>query len=812
MNNKYKEIIFSNARNYSKNAGISFPGALLKSSLIPLRLLDGYLHENSKILDLGCGEGMFSNALARLLPEAEIYGVDVDLEKLQQARKCRLANATFEEGDAKRFSFEAADAVIFNDMLHHNSFQEQEMLVSHAASLLSDNGLIIIKEVDSNDRADKFLTKYFDSKLYPDDELNFRDVDEWKALLEKCNFEILAIKVCKHPWIASRTVLIAKKTPKIICYSEGESDIHSVDFKSEKPRVFMTGASGFIGYHMAMHLIEKGLEGQEVDLFLLARNPVRIDPALREKAVIVKSDLLSLKNISGWKLFNHIDYVFHFAAEVKLYGKPESLAQNNTEGTRCLTDVFRERKIKRFIHASTMGAVDRQPSDPCTQPINENTPPNPLSVYGKTKLESERLVQNSNLPYSIIRIPWAFGSRMTPDTHVRNLLERVMRNSMLTRINFPGKVSLIASEDLVKAFELVALHPGALNEIFFVAGYPPISLGELFKKMSHISVGVSTKQINIPFFVKSIAKRLRRFLPLAIQNLNSDVLCVDYSKIKKLGFQPEKDLEGSLIQLSAWIHRQYKNTRGTYIVTGAASGIGLELSKKLAAIGKNVLLIDKDKERLGRTAKMLNMPSLCLDLSLRDDVEYLLDYMKNQKELYGMVNCAGVGIKGLLVDLMPEKIDEIIAVNVATVVKLSKGAFEIFNKHGQGVLANISSTAALQPLPYFSVYSASKAFVSSFTRAIRDEDNKGGKIRVLDIIPSGTDTAFQATAGVRKNQGEKLLPPEYVADRIARLIKEDYCSGTYFIGNRGRMMNVMSRVLPSKLNTRIWKYLVKKTR
>ena len=50
----------------------------------------------------------------------------------------------------------------------------------------------------------------------------------------------------------------------------------------------MTGASGFIGYHMAMHLIEKGLGGQEVDLFLLARNPVRIEPALREKAVIVK--------------------------------------------------------------------------------------------------------------------------------------------------------------------------------------------------------------------------------------------------------------------------------------------------------------------------------------------------------------------------------------------------------------------------------------------------------------------------------------------------------------------------------------------
>ncbi len=811
MENKYKDIIIGNASSYSKNTSISFPGALLKTSLIPLELLDRYMPEQAKILDLGCGEGMFSNSLARLFPKADIHGIDLDAERIQQARTCKSDNATFQEEDAEQFAFEEADAVIFNDMLHHNSYQKQEALISHAANLLKNDGILILKEVDSQDRADRFLTTFFDTRLYPDDQLNFRDIEGWRTLLETHNFEVLTIEVVKHPWIASRTVFIARKSPKPACCFE-EDDAFPFDHKNAKLKVFLTGASGFIGYHMAMYLIENGLDGHDVDLILLARTPIRLDRTLREKATIIKSDLLSLKNIGHWKLFEHIDYVFHFAAEVKIHGDTETLIRNNSEGTRCLIDVFKGKHIKRFIHASTMGAVDRQPRDTCINPVNEGTPPHPLSVYGKTKLDAERLVRNSGLPYSIVRIPWAFGSRMTPDTHVRNLLERVMRRSLATRINFPGKVSVIAVGDLVRAFDLAASHPEAMNEVFFVAGYPPISLGELFKKMARFMIGNPPRLLPVPLFVQSFAQKIRRFLPLTMQNLNSDVLCVDYTKIKNIGFQPETDMDSSLIQLSAWVHQQRTPGKKTCIVTGAASGIGLEISKKLSGAGKNVLLVDKNEERLTQTAKMFNMPFMCLDLSSSEDVERLLHFVKNEKELYGLVNCAGIGRKNTLTDLTPEKIDELISVNISAVVKLSKGAMEVFSERGEGVLVNISSSAGLQPLPYFSVYSASKAFVSNFTSSISYEAHENRNIRVLDVVPSGTDTAFQASAGVQKNPKEKLLSSEYVAGKIAGLIEKDFPSGTYFIGNRGRVMSLMSRILSRRLNTKIWGQLVVKTR
>ena len=763
-------------------------------------------------MDLGCGEGMFSNSLSLLLPNAQIYGVDLDAKKIRKAQACKLRNVVFTEGDAHKFEFERADAVIFNDMLHHNPYKEQEVLISHSANLLKDDGLLILKEVNSWDKSDAFLTTFFDKRLYPDDKLNFRHIESWSAVLETQNFEVLAVEVVRHPWIASRTVFVARKSPKSTCYFEENKSTPSLGYKSENLKVFLTGASGFIGHHMATHLINNGLDGRGVDLVLLARSPIRIDRTLREKATIIKSDLLSLCKISHWRIFEHVDYVFHFAAEVKMKGDPEDLIRNNIEGTRFLIEVFEGKNLKRFIHASTMGAVDRRPDDPCTNPMNEKTPPYPLTVYGKTKLEAERVVQSSGLPYSILRIPWAFGSRMTSDTHIRNLLERITRRSLSTRINFPGKVSIIAVEDLVRAFELGATNPKALNDIFFVAGYPPIRLGELFKKMASVSIGAPTKLLPVPSLVKFLFRKIRRILPLAIQNLNSDVLCVDYTKIKNLGFQPKCNIVDNLIHLSAWIHQQHSPKKKNFIITGASSGIGLELSKKLVASGRDVLLVDKNEGKLTEIARMLGMPYLCMDLTSTEDMGCLLDSVKNGIEFHGLINCAGIGRKDAIVDLLSEKIDEIIAVNISAVVKLSKEALKIFRKQGYGILVNISSTAALQPLPFFSVYAASKTFVLNFSESVCYEYRKDMDIRILGIIPSGTDTEFQASAGVNKNPKEKLLSPKYVADRITVLIEKNHPSGTYFVGNRGKIMSFMARVLPKRLNTKIWGNLVLKTR
>ena len=160
--------------------------------------------------------------------------------------------------------------------------------------------------------------------------------------------------------------------------------------------------------------------------------------------------------------------------------------------------------------------------------------------------------------------------------------------------------------------------------------------------------------------------------PLVIQNLNSDVLCLDYGKIKKLGFNPKQDLDKALLMLSGWIYRQENDYNKTFLITGAASGIGLELSKKIAALGMNLILVDKDSIKLKQISEFLEMPSYCLDLSSNSDLGKLLTTINNTKNIDGIVNCAGIGLIGELSKIDPNRVEELISVNIMALVKLSK--------------------------------------------------------------------------------------------------------------------------------------------
>jgi short-subunit dehydrogenase len=146
-------------------------------------------------------------------------------------------------------------------------------------------------------------------------------------------------------------------------------------------------------------------------------------------------------------------------------------------------------------------------------------------------------------------------------------------------------------------------------------------------------------------------------------------------------------------------------------------------------------------------------------------------------------------------------------VNALALARLSGAALQAFSQRHRGVLINVSSSAALQPLPLFAVYSASKAFVSHLTEAAMSEVGALSDVSVMNVVPSGTDTALQSSAGVKKGAREKLLSPEFVADRIACLVLRHGASGTYFIGTRGRVMDLMARLLPRRFNIALWGHL-----
>ena len=813
MNNAANVPVLACARDYVRNGGVSFAQSYLKHSLVPLAAIAAHLPDSGVIWDLGCGEGILTNLVARAKPGCRVVGFDRDGARIALAVKNAAANASFEVRDIFDLPEDTRiDGLIMNDVVHHQAFARQPVLLAKALRLLRPGGAIVLKEVDRNDRADRGMTAFFDSRLYPDDELCFRTRADWLSLWARLGVRDVAIEKVRHPWPASRTLFLATRPTDADLLDEAafvaETAAGNRTHGASGVTVFITGATGFIGGHLARRLLAHGIAGRQVRLLALTRDPQRLPADLRAGgAVAVPGDLDDLPRLGA--IFEGVDYVFHLAAEVKLTHGTD-LWRNNYSGTVSLLAALAGRPLRRFVHASTMGAVDRAPADPCTAPLDESIAPHPLSEYGRTKLRAEEAVVASRLPYSILRVCWSYGAGMTPDTHVRFLVQGVADRKPFAFVDFPGKVSIVAVDDLVDALILIAERGEATNQLYYVADGNALSLGSLLRRAGSV-IGRRAASIGIPGPVSAAARAVRRFLPLQLQNLNSNVLWVSNAKIVKLGFKPKVKQRQGLASLATDLGLiPPSNQTLISIVTGAASGIGLALAEILAVEGHRLLLIDNNAA-LSEVAAGLDAAHLVLDLTRAESIG-VIDRFLDERLLQPdwVINCAGVGARGAVTELDGGREDLTVELNALALVRLSRLALRRFRAPGRGTLINIGSSAGFQPLPYMAAYAASKAFAQSFTRALIGETRDQPGIHVMLANPSGTATGFQAAAGVKTGAGEKLMTPQEVASRIIAAAYAGKPEVT--IGSSGRAMQFAGRLLPMRLQVRLWTKLMSSLR
>ena len=191
------------------------------------------------------------------------------------------------------------------------------------------------------------------------------------------------------------------------------------------------------------------------------------------------------------------------------------------------------------------------------------------------------------------------------------------------------------------------------------------------------------------------------------------------------------------------------NYRGkTALVTGASSGIGVEFSNRLAARGANLVLVARRKERLQELAKVMQakhkveVTVISVDLSEFGSAASLVKQLKRKKlSVDVLINNAGFGTIGHFNNMDEAKISEQIRLNVLTLVELTRGLLPEMVSRRSGVVVNIASTAAYQPVPYMAVYAATKSFVLSFTEALWGE-LRGTGVHALTLSPGGTKTEF----------------------------------------------------------------------
>jgi uncharacterized protein len=204
------------------------------------------------------------------------------------------------------------------------------------------------------------------------------------------------------------------------------------------------------------------------------------------------------------------------------------------------------------------------------------------------------------------------------------------------------------------------------------------------------------------------------------------------------------------------------------LVTGASSGIGREFATQLAQAGMNVVLVARRKNLLEIIASELTQKfriralSLPVDLSRTDSISEIHSRLaKEGIKVRLLVNNAANACWGRFEATSAGAYEEMINVNVTTMVLLCHRFIEDLASFPTSAIVNVSSPAAFNPVPYMAAYSATKAFVFSFSQALYGEWKDRG-ILVQTLVPRPTETELGTAAAAYSRAVRKTGPVEEV--------------------------------------------------
>lgn len=194
------------------------------------------------------------------------------------------------------------------------------------------------------------------------------------------------------------------------------------------------------------------------------------------------------------------------------------------------------------------------------------------------------------------------------------------------------------------------------------------------------------------------------------------------------------------------------------LVTGASSGIGLELARLLAARGHELHLVARSGDRLQALAAELGPERVHVHVADLSQPGAVAPLVAAVPAVDILVNNAGVGGFGPFAEADVDKTLAMIQLNVTSLTELTRGYVAGMAAAGSGRILNVASTAAFQPGPLMAVYYATKAYVLSFSEALAEE-LRGSGVTVTALCPGPTASGFQAGAAMEDSKlvkGRKL--------------------------------------------------------
>src|SRR4051812_7110326 len=191
----------------------------------------------------------------------------------------------------------------------------------------------------------------------------------------------------------------------------------------------------------------------------------------------------------------------------------------------------------------------------------------------------------------------------------------------------------------------------------------------------------------------------------------------------------------------------------TCLVTGASSGIGADIARELAKRGLGVTLVARREDRLKELAAELESTGVRVEVVAADVADAdaratLIDTINRRGlDVEVLVNNAGYGSGGTFAELDAESEVAMVRVNCEAVVALTHHYLPGMIERGRGAVLNVGSTAGEQPLPRQATYSATKAFVNTFSDALNAETHGTG-VTVTSLRPGPVKTEFGDIAGI----------------------------------------------------------------
>ena len=212
----------------------------------------------------------------------------------------------------------------------------------------------------------------------------------------------------------------------------------------------------------------------------------------------------------------------------------------------------------------------------------------------------------------------------------------------------------------------------------------------------------------------------------------------------------------------------------TALITGASSGLGREFARQLAPHARALILAARRTERLEelKTELVRERPTLAvyvygIDLADRAATDAFVQWIASENlRVTFLLNNAGLGDHGAFENSDWEKVARMLDVNIHALTQLTRKLLPGLRASGTAAILNVSSTASFLPIPHMAVYAATKAYVTSFSEALRAE-LRGSGISVTALCPGPVDTEFGAVAS---RADSRMAAPDFLKVSPERVV------------------------------------------